>query len=64
MKHSATHLLAALATAGMTLTPAYAPEPTGTWLTEDKRARVRTERCGPGNPTCADTWSGAASRSV
>ena len=49
MKQSATHLLASLATAGMTLAPAHAAEPTGTWLTEDKRARVRTERCGPGS---------------
>lgn len=26
---------------------AFAAEPTGIWLTEDGRARVRTERCGP-----------------
>src|SRR3978361_189718 len=26
---------------------ARAAEPFGTWLTEDGRARVRTERCGP-----------------
>ena len=29
--------------------PAQAADPTGTWLTEDRRARVRTEFCGPGN---------------
>ena len=28
--------------------PAAAADPTGTWLTEDGRARVRTEHCGPG----------------
>ncbi|NEU12869.1 DUF2147 domain-containing protein [Methylobacterium sp. BTF04] len=28
-------------------TSARAADPTGTWLTEDGRARVRTERCGP-----------------
>ena len=28
--------------------PAAAADPTGTWLTEDGRARVRTEPCGPG----------------
>jgi len=28
--------------------PTAAADATGTWLTEDGRARVRTERCGPG----------------
>ena len=37
-------------TAGMTIRPAIAlpsDEPSGTWLTEDGRARIRVERCGP-----------------
>ena len=36
-------------TAGMTIRPAIAlpsDEPSGTWLTEDGRARIRVERCG------------------
>lgn len=27
---------------------AFAADPTGTWLTEDGRGRIRTEHCGPG----------------
>lgn len=44
-----TRLLAAAFLAGLSTIPADAADPTGTWLTEDRRARVRTERCGPGN---------------
>lgn len=40
--------LAALATLLLGGT-ARAAEPFGTWLTEDGRGRIRTERCGPGN---------------
>lgn len=42
-------LLATAFLAGLSTLPAKAADPTGTWLTEDRRARVRTERCGPGN---------------
>ena len=42
-------LLATAFLAGLSTIPANATDPTGTWLTEDRRARVRTERCGPGN---------------
>lgn len=42
-------LLATAFLAGLSTVPAKAADPTGTWLTEDRRARVRTERCGPGN---------------
>lgn len=34
--------------------PASAADPTGTWLTEDGRARVRTERCAPRNADLCD----------
>ena len=42
-------LLATAFLAGLSTVHAKAADPTGTWLTEDRRARVRTERCGPGN---------------
>lgn len=42
-------LLATAVLAGLSTIPASAADPTGTWLTEDRRARVRTERCGPRN---------------
>ncbi len=31
------------------LADARAADVTGTWLTQDERGRIRTERCGPGN---------------
>ncbi|MCJ2081853.1 DUF2147 domain-containing protein [Methylobacterium sp. J-090] len=39
---------------------AKAADPFGTWLTEDGRARVRTERCGPGDKYLCGyiVWSG------
>lgn len=39
---------------------AEAADPSGTWLTEDGRARVRTERCGPGDKHLCGyiVWSG------
>lgn len=40
-------LIAATAFGTMESSSAAAADPTGTWLTEDGRARVRTERCGP-----------------
>ncbi|GEP00341.1 DUF2147 domain-containing protein [Methylobacterium haplocladii] len=41
--------LAAIAgLAALPVAPAAAADPVGTWLTEDGRARVRTEPCGPG----------------
>lgn len=52
------HLIARLATLALIVAStlcwmkpgqAAAAEPTGTWLTEDGRARVRTELCGPQN---------------
>jgi hypothetical protein len=42
--------------------PAQAADPTGTWLTEDRRARVRTEFCGPGNSHLCGYIVWAASR--
>ncbi|WP_348271513.1 DUF2147 domain-containing protein [Methylobacterium sp. Leaf108] len=44
-----TYLLVTAFLAGLSTIPANAADPSGTWLTEDRRARVRTERCGPGN---------------
>ena len=40
--------LLGLAAAALAPNPAAAADPTGTWFTEDGRARVRTEHCGPG----------------
>lgn len=40
-------LIAATAFGTMETSSAASVEPIGTWLTEDGRARVRTERCGP-----------------
>ncbi|MDO9425672.1 MAG: DUF2147 domain-containing protein [Methylobacterium sp.] len=44
---------------------AEAVDPSGTWLTEDGRARVRTERCGPGNKHLCGyvVWSGTTTAS-
>lgn len=36
-----------MGTAPASLPKAWAADATGTWLTEDGRARVRTELCGP-----------------
>jgi hypothetical protein len=33
-------------------------DPSGTWLTEDGRARIRVERCGTGSNRSAATSSG------
>jgi uncharacterized protein (DUF2147 family) len=41
-------LVGLAALCGTRPSPAATPFPTGTWLTEDGRARVRTERCRPG----------------
>ena len=38
----------AAAASALGANPAAAADPTGTWFTEDGRARVRTEHCGPG----------------
>lgn len=43
---SATALFAASVLGGLWSGPAFAADPFGIWLTEDGRARVRTERCG------------------
>ncbi|ACL61687.1 DUF2147 domain-containing protein [Methylobacterium nodulans] len=44
---AAAALVGVMALAAMRPGPAAAADPTGTWLTEDGRARVRTEHCGP-----------------
>ncbi len=41
-------LVGLVALSGMRPSPAAAADPTGTWFTEDGRARVRTDHCGPG----------------
>lgn len=42
-----TAIIGLAAFAWMQPLPATASDPTGTWRTEDGRARVRTEHCGP-----------------
>lgn len=38
---------------GLATMPALASDPSGTWLTQDGRARIRTEKCGvPGDKLC------------
>ena len=48
--------LSALTGSAQAATPT---DPSGTYLTEDGRARVRLEKCGDGGGiACAVTWSG------
>ncbi|WP_298956085.1 DUF2147 domain-containing protein [uncultured Methylobacterium sp.] len=46
---TAAALVGLASASGIGLCRAQAAEPTGTWATEDGRARVRTEHCGPQN---------------
>ena len=57
-------LIGAAAYAGMKPAAATADDLTGTWFTEDGRARVRTEHCGSGNKHLCGCVRWVVSRSV
>jgi uncharacterized protein (DUF2147 family) len=55
--HLAKSLAAALLAAGLAATPAFAADPTGTWLSTSGESRYRVTYCGDGTQLCAKlTW--------
>ncbi len=50
-------LAASLLSAGVAAA-APAGDPSGTWLTEDGRAKIKIEKCGPVRPMPAARWCG------